>query len=317
MEYILLGILTIIGLSLFELVSSIDNAVINADVLATVSKRARRWFLTWGILSAVFLMRGGLPFLIIYSLDPSLSLQETFARAFSSDPEVIDAIKESAPPLLMAGGIFLVFLFLHWLFLETKHYGIVGEAYIQKKGVWFYAIVSILLTSIVWFSIQISPLVAFGATVGSSIFFITHGFRQNAEQKEKEMLGSKSMSDVSKILYLEVIDASFSIDGVIGAFAFTFSILFILIGNGIGAIAVRQITVRNIENVKKYMYLKNGAMYSIAVLGAIMVANSFRLHIPEWLSPIATITILGYFFMKSRNTLKKQVSDSDTSVSTH
>ncbi len=317
MEYILLGILTIIGLSLFELVSSIDNAVINADVLATVSKRARRWFLTWGILSAVFLMRGGLPFLIIYSLDPSLSLQETFARAFSSDPEVIDAIKESAPPLLMAGGIFLVFLFLHWLFLETKNFGIIGEAYIQKKGVWFYAIVSILLTSIVWFSIQISPLVAFGATVGSSIFFITHGFRQNAEQKEKEMLGSKSMSDVSKILYLEVIDASFSIDGVIGAFAFTFSILFILIGNGIGAIAVRQITVRNIENVKKYKYLKNGAMYSIAVLGAIMVANSFRLHIPEWLSPIATITILGYFFMKSRNALKKQVSDSDTPVSTH
>ena len=316
MEYILLSVLTIVGLSLFELVSSIDNAVINADVLATVSKKARRWFLTWGILSAVFLMRGGLPFLIIYSLDPSLSLQETFARAFSSDPEVIAAIEESAPPLLMAGGIFLVFLFLHWLFLESKHYGIVGEAYIQKKGVWFYAIVSILLTSIVWFSLQISPLVAFGATVGSSIFFITHGFRQNAEQKEKEMLGSKSMSDVSKILYLEVIDASFSIDGVIGAFAFTFSILFILIGNGIGAIAVRQITVRNIENVKKYKYLKNGAMYSIAVLGAIMVANSFRLHIPEWLSPIATITILGYFFMKSRNALKKQVSDSDTPVST-
>ena len=316
MEYILLSVLTIVGLSLFELVSSIDNAVINADVLATVSKKARRWFLTWGILSAVFLMRGGLPFLIIYSLDPSLSLQETFARAFSSDPEVIAAIEESAPPLLMAGGIFLVFLFLHWLFLESKHYGIIGEAYIQKKGVWFYAIVSILLTSIVWFSIQITPLVAFGATVGSSIFFITHGFRQNAEQKEKEMLGSKSMSDVSKILYLEVIDASFSIDGVIGAFAFTFSILFILIGNGIGAIAVRQITVRNIENVKKYKYLKNGAMYSIAVLGAIMVANSFRLHIPEWLSPIATITILGYFFMKSRNALKKQVSDSDTPVST-
>src|SRR3990172_2160112 len=186
MEYILLSVLTIVGLSLFELVSSIDNAVINADVLATVSKKARRWFLTWGILSAVFLMRGGLPFLIIYSLDPSLSLQETFARAFSSDPEVIEAIEESAPPLLMAGGIFLFFLFLHWLFLESKHYGIVGEAYIQKKGVWFYAIVSILLTSIVWFSIQISPLVAFGATVGSSIFFITHGFRQNAEQKEKE-----------------------------------------------------------------------------------------------------------------------------------
>jgi hypothetical protein len=311
MNEILLAVLTIVGLSLFEIVSSIDNAVINADVLATVSKRAKRWFLTWGILSAVFLMRGALPFLIVYSLNPTLSFSETATRAFSSDPAVIAAVEESAPPLLMAGGVFLTFLFFHWLFLEPKHYGLIGEAYIHKKGVWFYAIVSVLLTLLIWFSIQLDPMVAFGASVGSSIFFITHGFRQNAEQREQEMLGSKDMSDLSKILYLEVIDASFSIDGVVGAFAFTFSILFILIGNGIGAIAVRNITIRNIENVKKYKYLKNGAMYSIAFLGSVMIANSFSLKLPEWVSPIATIIIMCYFFQKSRSALKKQGPEPD------
>ncbi|MCL4437118.1 MAG: DUF475 domain-containing protein [Thaumarchaeota archaeon] len=318
MDFILLDILTIVGLSLFEIVSSIDNAVINADVLATVSKKARRWFLTWGIFSAVFLMRGALPLLIVYSLNPSLSLQETAARAFSSDPAIIAAVEESAPPLLMAGGVFLVFLFFHWIFLEPKHYGLIGEAYIHKKGVWFYAVVSIMLTLLIWFSIQADPLVAFGASVGSSIFFITHGFRQNAEQRERELLGNRNMSDVSKILYLEVIDASFSIDGVVGAFAFTFSILFILIGNGIGAIAVRNITIRNIENVKKYKYLKNGAMYSIAFLGTVMVANSFRIKLPEWISPIATIVVMAYFFQKSRSELKKyKEPSSDASSKSH
>lgn len=83
------------------------------------------------------------------------------------------------------------------------------------------------------------------------------------------------MSDISKILYLEVIDATFSIDGVLGAFAFTLSVPLILIGNGIGAYVVRSLTMHNIETVKKYMYLKNGAMYSIGVLGTVMILNSF------------------------------------------
>ncbi len=299
-------ILTVVGLALFELVSSIDNAVINADVLATMSQWARRWFLLWGILVAVFLIRGLLPLLIVYSLNPSAGVTGAFTAAFSNDPAVAHAIEQAAPPLLMLGGIFLVFLFLHWLFLEPKYYGLKGEATIQKHGVWFYAVVSILLTALVWYSIQYNSMVAFGAAAGSSIFFITHGFKENAAHREKEMIENKNkMSDWSKIFYLEVIDASFSIDGVLGAFAFTFSVPLILIGNGIGAIAVRQITIRNIETVKKYKYLKNGAMYSIAVLGTIMVANAFGYHIPEWASPVTTIAILGYFFMKSKREIGK------------
>lgn len=74
------------------------------------------------------------------------------------------------------------------------------------------------------------------------------------------------MTDISKILYLEVIDMTFSIDGVLGAFAFTLSVPLILLGNGIGAYVVRSLTIHNIERVKRYIYLKNGAMYSIGVL---------------------------------------------------
>ena len=73
----------------------------------------------------------------------------------------------------------------------------------------------------------------------------------------------------------------------------------IIIGNGLGAIAVRQLTLRNIDAVKNYKYLKNGAMYSILVPGLVMIANSFGMHIPEWLSPIITLTVIGFFLWKS------------------
>ena len=114
---------------------------------------------------------------------------------------------------------------------------------------------------------------------------------------------SGGMSDFAKIAYLEVLDASFSIDGVIGAFAFTFAIPLILIGNGLGAIVLRQLTISNIERIKKYRYLKNGAMYSILILGIIMLLQSFDVHLPEWLSPAATIGIVGAFFIKSHREL--------------
>lgn len=299
-------LLTILGLSLFELISSIDNAVINADVLNNMSLRARRWFLLWGILLSVFLVRGLLPFIIVYFLNPGLGILGTLNAAFTNDPAFLAAVERASPPFLMAGGVFLIFLFLHWLFLEPKFFGLRGESYIQKKGVWFFAFVSVILSSLIWYSIKIDPLIAFGAAIGSSMFFITHGFKENATQKEREMIRDIRMSDWSKVLYLEVIDASFSIDGVLGAFAFTLSVPIILAGNGIGAIAVRQLTVRNIQNVKKYKFLKNGAMYSVAFLGIVMVAESFRAKIPVWLSPAITIIILGYFFWKSLNELKKQ-----------
>ncbi len=298
-------LLIVIGLILFETVSSIDNAVINAEVLSTMGKRARRFFMTWGIFLAVFVVRGLLPWLIVFVTIPSLGFLESFTATFSNDPAVTEAIRSSAPILLMGGGIFLLFLFLHWLFLEAKRFGLRAECFFMEQGVWFYAVVSVLLTSIVWFALKLSPMLAFGAVVGSTAFFIIHGFRQHAEETEQKLLGS-GMSDFSKIMFLEVIDMSFSIDGVLGAFAFTLSVPLILLGNGIGAILVRELTSANIERVKKYVYLKNGAMYSILCLGLIMIAEGFGIHVPEWLSPALTFVIIGYFFQKSRREILKE-----------
>ena len=230
-----------------------------------MSARARKWFLTWGILVAVFLIRGLLPFFIIWGFNPSLNVLQVLSAAWSSNPLVQNSIRQSAPILLIAGGVFLLFLFLHWLFLEDKKLGLPrAERFFMSKGVWFYAVVSILLAVISWFALKQNNLVAFGAVVGSSLFFITHGFKQNAEEQEKDLLSS-AHSNLSKLFFLEIIDATFSIDGVLGAFAFTLSVPLILIGNGLGAILVRQLTISNIENIKKYVYLKNGAMYSILV----------------------------------------------------
>ena len=150
---------------------------------------------------------------------------------------------------------------------------------------------------------------AFSAVLGSTAFFITHGFKENAEKVEHEMLHKKEkMSDLSKILYLEVIDATFSVDAVLGAFAFTLSIPLILVGNGLGALVVRKLTTSNIERVKKYKYLKNGAMYSVLFLGGIMLAESFGAHIPPWVSPIITLVVLAYFFYRSvKESKEKQV----------
>ncbi len=297
-------IITVLGLILFEIVSSIDNAVINAEVLSTMGKKARRWFLLWGFFIAVFLVRGLLPWAIIWATVPGLGPIGALTATFSNDPAVAKAIETAAPILLMGGGVFLVFLFFHWLFLEKKNFGLFGERFFQRHGVWFFATVSIILATIVWYSMKINPMLAFSAVVGSTAFFITHGFKENAEKVERELVEGKSnMSDMSKILYLEIIDATFSIDGVLGAFAFTLSIPLILIGNGIGAFVLRKLTIGNIERIKKYMYLKNGAMYSIFVLGVIMVADGFGVHIPALVSPVVTFVIIGYFFLKSKRAL--------------
>ncbi|MBI3120597.1 MAG: DUF475 domain-containing protein [Candidatus Kerfeldbacteria bacterium] len=295
-------ILTVAGLGLFEVVSSIDNAIINAEVLGTMQPKARRWFLFWGLLFAVFLIRGLLPWLIVWFATPGLGPIEAWTAAFSSDPNVLEAVESSAPMLLIGGGTFLIFLFFHWLFLEDKHFGIVGERFFFSQGVWFYAVVSILLAVIVWFSLRMDPMMAFGAVIGSTAFFITHGFKQNAEQGEKKLM-QKGLSDVSKIFYLEVIDATFSIDGVLGAFAFTLSVPLILLGNGFGAYVVRQVTVGNIERIKKYIFLKNGAMYSILFLGIVMMLDSFGVHVSSWVSPALTFVVVGFFFWKSRKVI--------------
>jgi uncharacterized protein len=287
-------IITIMGLCLFEIITSVDNAVINAHVLKTMPIKYRKIFLFWGIIIAVFVVRGVLPFIIVWLANPALSFTEVFTFALSNNPDLLEYVEKSKPLLLISGGLYLVLLFLSWLFLEDKNWAFYMEEMIQRQSVWFYAFASVIVTLVIYLSVKIHPMMALAASIGATAFFITDGFKKNAEEKEKQLLES-NLGIWSKILYLEVLDATFSIDGVIGAFAFTISVPLILIGNGIGAFVVRELTIKGIDRISQYLYLKNGAMYSIGLLGAIMSLESFGIEVPYWIAPASTFVLLGLF----------------------
>src|SRR5689334_10982414 len=148
-------ILSIFGLCIFEIVSSLDNAVVNADVLATMQKKWRKWFLIWGIFFSVFLVRGLLPWMIVWMANPSLGFMGSLTAAFSNDPHVAEALHRSAPLLLMGGGVFMIFLFFHWLFMEPKQYGLHMEKFFSLHAGWYFTTVSIILTVIIWNALKI------------------------------------------------------------------------------------------------------------------------------------------------------------------
>lgn len=310
------AVIIVVGLVVFETIASIDNAIINADILSTMKERARKWFLTWGLIIAVFVIRGILPWIIIWVSTPELGPIAALTATFSGDARAATAIEMSAPYLLVAGGIFLLFLFLHWLLAEEKNCIVPGERFLTKMEPWFNAVAAVVSLAFIIISMNVNPVLAIAVAIGSVVYFIMMGIRIFADKKSLELekagdsqpeRNSKKLahSDVSKLVLLEVIDASFSVDGVIGAFAFTLSVPLILIGNGIGAFVVRELTVRNIDNIRKFAYLKNGAMYSIGCLGVIMCLEAFRVEIPIWFPPVLTIVIVGVFFVLSLIKIKK------------
>lgn len=303
------SLLTIIGLMAFEAVSSLDNAVVNAQVLGTVKNaKAKKFFLTWGIFFAIFVVRGLLPLIIVYLASPSLGLWGVLSATFSGDEAAHSAIEAATPLLMLSGGSFLALLFLHWFLVEDKIVGLpVIDKALKYGGVWFHAIAAISLTGLLVIIANnygdAAPLLMVATTIGFTAFFVADGFKRNAEHIEEELLKSgkteSGLGDWAKILFLEVIDLSFSIDGVVGAFAFTTSIPLILIGNGLGAVIVRQLTIGNIERIKRYSLLSHGAMYSIGVLASVMLLEGFGISIPAYVSPIATISLIAVFFWKS------------------
>jgi len=266
-------------------------------------------------------VRGILPFLIVWLTAPGLSLWQAVRATLGSDPIAAHAMESSAYILLIGGGMFLLLLYFHWLFLEKKDpYFFIDRLVKKQHGVWFFGISAVLLVGLLW-AVRDRPLAMLAAAVGNAVFFILYGFRQMAEQKEHEV--EKASSDLSKLLFLEVLDLSFSIDGIFGAFAFTTNVGLILIGNGVGALVVRQLTIKGIDKVNKYRWLKNGAMTSIGFLGAFMIAESLGVHMPEWLPTLATVGIVGAAFWSSHRHLKQveampqQHSDDETPKGPH
>ncbi len=128
------SLVVIFGLALFEIISSIDNAIINAHVLKVLPERYQKFFLTWGLFIAVFLIRGVLPFIIIFSAEDSKEV------------------------LLLGGGVYLFMVFLGWLFMEEKRYAFLVEGFIHKQAIWFYAVASAFITVIIYFAVRLHPI---------------------------------------------------------------------------------------------------------------------------------------------------------------
>ncbi len=299
------SIAIVLGLVVFEVVNSIDNAVVNATVLKTMSMLWRKRFLFIGIITSVFLVRFLLPLAIVGISVPNISLQEMFL-AFSGQSDIAArAIELQKPVILAFGGIFLLFLYLHWLFLEKKDPLFIERFLKEKHGVWFFAIASVLLVLIMYLARANSSMML-AAAIGSAAFFIVYGLKETAEKNEANLVaGGSGLSNLSKFVYLEVLDTTFSFDGVVGAFAFTINLLLILIGLGIGAIVVRELTIKGIDSISKYKYLKNGALTSIGFLGIFMLIESFTIELPAYIPTLITFLVIGVAFYQSYRVLPK------------
>ncbi len=300
-------LIIVLGLIVFEVVNSIDNAIVNAHVLKTMGALWRKRFLFIGILTSVFLVRFLLPLLIVWLSVPNISLPDLFGSFLGGNDIAAKAVEAQTPIILMFGGVFLLFLYLHWLFLEKKEPLYVERFLKAKHGVWFFAFASLILVVVMYLA-RADSFMMLAAAIGSAVFFILYGLKETAESTERnlECAQSANMSDFSKFVYLEVLDATFSFDGVIGAFAFTINLLLILIGIGIGAIVVRQLTVKGIDQVAKYRYLKNGAMTSIGFLGLFMLVEAFGVELPSYVPIVITVLLVGVAFWMSKRQLIKQ-----------
>lgn len=299
------SLIIIMGLIVFETISSVDNAIVNAHILKTMSVKWRKIFLLWGIFTAVFLIRGILPLIIVWLSAPELGVVGVFKSMFDGSSDIGSLLEERKGIILIGAGVFLLLVYLHWLFLEKKEPFFVPDKLIKEKhGVWFFGFAAVILVVLLYLSRSSWPLML-AAAMGNAVFFIMYGFREQAA-KQEEHLHDKNfqIGDFSKLMFLEVLDASFSFDGVVGAFAFTTSVPLIFLGNGIGALVVRQLTIKGIDKVGRYKWLKNGAMTSIGVLGIFIILKSFGVHIPEALPTITTVGLVGLTFWRSHQFLK-------------
>jgi uncharacterized protein len=294
----------VLGLIVFEVVNSIDNAIVNAHVLKTMGQLWRRRFLIMGIFTSVFLVRFLLPLFIVWISVPNISLNTLFASFYGGSDVASNAINAQKPIILTFGGVFLLFLYFHWLFLENKDPLYIERFLKAKHGVWFFGFAAVILVVVMFFA-RANPTMMLAAAIGSATFFLLYGLKETAESNEKNAQ-TPYMSDFSKFVYLEVLDAAFSFDGVVGSFAFTINLLLIFIGIGIGAVVVRQLTVKGIDQVARYRYLKNGALTSIGFLGLFMIAEAFGLELPSYVPIVVTLLLVGVAFWKSRQLIIKQ-----------
>ncbi|WP_456470605.1 DUF475 domain-containing protein [Caminibacter sp.] len=282
-------------LAILEISLSFDNAVVNAKILKTMDKIWQKRFLTWGILIAVFGMRFVFPILIV-AVAANMGIYETINIALF-DPQKYHEVLLSTEKLIYAfGGAFLWMVFSDFLFEEKEIRWIkpiekTAEKFGKVNNISF--IVAVVIGIIVVYDAK-DYKIAIAYFLGLLSYALLKGVN--------EALSSEGVkSGLMGLIYLEVLDASFSFDGVIGAFAITPNIILIMIGLGIGAMFVRSLTIWMVENgvLDEYKYLEHGAHYAIGVLAVIMLLKIF-FHISEVITGTLGLLLLALAFLHSK-----------------
>lgn len=278
-------------LGVLEVSLSFDNAVVNAMKLEKMEKIWQHRFLTWGIAIAVFGMRFLFPLLVV-AIFAKLSIFKVLNIALNDSNQYAHYLHLTHAPIVAFGGAFLLMLFLSYFFnCEKDTHWIKGLEHCCShlgniKG--FETIVTsvaVLITQhYVSTEYKLSVLTSglIGIVVYLTIDGVTHWLEKHEEQRAKALSATVKGGGLIAFLYLELIDASFSLDGVLGAFALSQDIVIITIGLSIGAMFVRSLTLLLVEQktLAKYIYLEHGAHWAIGALALIMFMST-TVEVPE------------------------------------
>jgi hypothetical protein len=276
-------------LSVLEVSLSFDNAVVNASVLRTMTPIWRHRFLTWGIAIAVFGMRLVFP-LVVVSVVAWVNPWEALRLAAIEPGEYARILTSAHVPLGAFGGAFLGMVCLKYFFDSDKdiHWIEPLERQLSRLGRFEAGALGVMMVALYTFSRWVPAGEAHALLVagifGLVTFIVVDGIGAVMEVDEEAMKNVRRASAAS-FLYLEVLDASFSFDGVIGAFALTSNLFVIAIGLGIGAMFVRSLTVMLVEKgtLDTYRYLEHGAFWAIGALALLMLVGTV-MDVPDALT---------------------------------
>lgn len=290
-------------LGILEVSLSLDNAVVNAKVIAGMDEKWKKRFLTWGMILAVFGMRLVFPILIVWATS-SLTMVESVLLPFQDAAKYAETVSAAHVSIAGFGGAFLLMVFYAFFIdAEKEHHWI--PAIEPALALFDKTPIPTLLTNIMISVLTIGGVsllipdtewLVFVESAGFGIltYTLVQGLSMLLEKSEaKNVTGAVAKTGFAAFMYLEILDASFSFDGVIGAFAITNNILIIAIGLGIGAMFVRSMTIQLVDKgtLGQFKYLEHGAFWSIGTLAAFMFANVIT-HIPEVVTGLTAAIIL-------------------------
>jgi len=296
-------------LGIMEVSLSFDNAVVNASILKDMDAKWQQIFLTVGILIAVVGMRLLFP-IVIVSVATGFGFADVAIMAFEKPDVYASHLQASHVGIAAFGGMFLLLIFFSFLFDEGKelHWLGVMEERLSRLGK--LDSISVMLALVVLFSLQqwlpidqVARVSLLVAGVGGVVLFIAVSSLDSLFESEDDGDAAVTLakrSGIAGFLYLEVLDASFSFDGVIGAFAITRDIVVIMLGLAIGAMFVRSLTVSLVRKgtLDEYVYLEHGAHYAIGALAVIMLTG-IVVHVPEVITGLVGVAFIVFALISS------------------